>query len=181
MRNSQRCSRRFPWPSLESSTDGCSWGSVLREPGGFSKLPQLRPPSRNVKLTLFPPARPYSAWCHEQLAGMVRYGQWSWRREQLLSTSIVSWAQNRERADGDSGVHPQQGCSCSEPPLPGPSTALQQGPIVTLLWPSTVRQPNVEKPLQATSDGSVSWAQKCSISSHASSLRTVFVLCRSPA
>jgi hypothetical protein len=85
------------------------------------------PPSRNVKLTLFSCCMAVLAWCHEQLAAMVRYGWWSRRREQLLSALIVSWAQNRERAHGAGDEHPPAGLLMFKVPLPEPSTSLQQG------------------------------------------------------
>jgi hypothetical protein len=74
---------------------------MLREAESF-----IVPPSRNVKLTLFSCCKVLLAWCHEQLAAMVRYGWWSRRREHLLSALIVSWAQNRERAHGAGDEHP---------------------------------------------------------------------------
>jgi hypothetical protein len=41
---------------------------MLREAESF-----IVPPSRNVKLTLFSCCKVLLAWCHEQLAAMVRY------------------------------------------------------------------------------------------------------------
>lgn len=79
-------------------------GSVLREPGSFS-VSQQWPRSRYVKLTLA-----CKALASRALIGMVRYERSGagCSREQLLSTSIVSWPRTREHADGAGG---QQGCS----------------------------------------------------------------------
>jgi hypothetical protein len=78
--------------------------SVLREPGGFI-VSQQWPRSRYVKRTLS-----CKALASRALIGMVRYerGGAGCSREQLLSTSIVSWPRTREHADGAGG---QQGCS----------------------------------------------------------------------
>jgi hypothetical protein len=140
----------------------------------------LRPPSRNVKLTLF-------SYCMA-LLGVVswaasRHGAvwwWSRRREQLLSASIISWAQNRERADGAGGEHPPAGLLMSRTPFQSLAWLLSRGDRYATVA-IDFRQPNVEKPLQATSDGSVSRSQEVLHFSHASSLRIVSVLCRSPA
>jgi hypothetical protein len=112
---------------------------------------------------------------------MVRFGWSSERREQFLSALIVSWAQNRERAHGGWRRTSPSRAAIVKDPLPKPSTPRPQGAIVTLPCPSTVRDPNVERPLQATTDGSVLCPQMCCVSPHASSLRIVTVLCCIPA
>jgi hypothetical protein len=97
----------------------------VREPESLSVLPQVRAPSRNDAL---PTARPCSAWSHEQLAGVVRYEQWSGRRERLLSASIVSWARTSTgtwgwRRTSPAGTastskdHPSRGDRCATVPI----------------------------------------------------------------
>jgi hypothetical protein len=152
-RCSHHCPPRLPAsaaPQLPCTQTAVPESRMTREPESFSVLPQLRPPSRNASI---PSARPCSAWSHEQLAGMVRYERWSWRRERFLSASIVSWARTVNGHMGAGGEHPQQGClNLRKATL----AQLAAGAIVTLLWPSYCPPAKGGKALQAASDGSVS-------------------------
>lgn len=126
-------------------------------------LLKLRPSSRNVKLALSALCKARAACSHERLVGMVRYGRWSLRRERLSSASIVSWARTANGQMALAANIPSRAASSPKKPPPRPSTDLTAGAMVTLLLlcPSTACQPELEKPLQATSDGSVSWSQEC--------------------
>ena len=124
VRTSRQPSR---WPPLVSSSRGRSTQHALchvqrvavlgasswRKPGGFSVL---RPPSRNVKLTLFSYCKALLAWCHGLLAGMVRYGG----GVGAGSNSCLRRSSHGPRtASGQMGLAaniPQQGCSCQGPP-----------------------------------------------------------------
>jgi hypothetical protein len=130
-------------------------GAVLREPASFIALLRRRRP-RNVKLALCArcKARPQR---HGPPAGMVRYAQRA--GGPLSPSSIASWAQNCERADGASGEHLQQGCH-RERPLAGLAGLDSRGDRCAMLAVD-VRRPNVGKPPQATSAGSVSGPHVC--------------------
>lgn len=95
-----------------------AWAAGARRQSSFSVLPQLRPRSRNVKLTLF-------SYCKAQVGAV------SWAANRHGAAWVVEWAQGAtlvcvdrlmgpEPRTGTWGLAaniPQQGCSCSRTPF----------------------------------------------------------------